>query len=299
MKEIVIISGKGGTGKTSLTASFALLAENAVLADCDVDAADLHLILTPAVKETHEFWSGHEAFIRQGLCIAQGACLDLCRFDAIKETKTPRGSYTYHIDPISCEGCGVCAHFCPKNAIELRERLCGEWMISETRAGMMVHAKLGIAAENSGRLVSTVRQEAKRLAKETKCETILIDGPPGIGCPVIASITGASEVVIITEPTLSGAHDLERVLKLAKHFSIPSFVCVNKWDICPEMTTQIEKQAVSSGSTVLGRICYDNAVTQAQKEAKAVVEIDAPSAEDIKKIWNKLLHHQTEKEKHS
>lgn len=299
MKEIVIISGKGGTGKTSLVASFAILAKNAILADCDVDAADLHLILTPTIKETHEFWSGYEAFIRQGICEGCGTCMDLCRFNAIKETKTPKGSYTYHVDPISCEGCGVCVRFCPKSAIEFNEQLCGKWMISETRAGMMVHAKLGIAAENSGKLVATVRQEALRLAKETKCEMILIDGPPGIGCPVIAAVTGASEVVIITEPTLSGAHDLKRVLDLTKHFSIPAFVCVNKWDICPDITEQIEKQATSSGATILGRICYDNTVTQAQKEVKAVVETNAPSANDIREIWNKLLHHhQIEKEKH-
>jgi len=181
----------------------------------------------------------------------------------------------------------------------LKERLCGEWMISDTRAGPMVHAKLGIAAENSGKLVSTVRQEAKKLATATGRDTILIDGPPGIGCPVIASVTGASAVVIVTEPTLSGAHDLKRVLELVNHFKIPTFVCVNKWDICPDMATQIESLSTAAGAVILGRIRYDQAVTEAQKIMKAVVEIDAPSAVDIREIWNNLNQHLTEKEKRS
>ncbi len=296
MKEIVVISGKGGTGKTSLTASFALLAKNAVLADCDVDAADLHLILTPEVKETHEFWSGHEAVIQQDICTGCGACLILCRFDAIKETPLSSGDFSYRVDPTSCEGCGACVRFCPRKAINFEDRLCGEWMVSDTRAGPMVHAKLGIAAENSGKLVSTVRQEAKRLATAIGRETILIDGPPGIGCPVIASVTGASAVVIVTEPTLSGAYDLKRVLQLLDHFKIPGFVCVNKWDICPDMATKIEDLSTAAGATILGRIRYDQAVTKAQKIMKAVVEIDAPSAIDIKEIWKNLMQHLTEKE---
>ncbi|MDD3181856.1 MAG: ATP-binding protein [Alphaproteobacteria bacterium] len=291
MKEIVIISGKGGTGKTSLLASFALLASGAVLADCDVDAPDLHLILTPDVKKRHDFWSGQEAIIRQEICTMCGACLNLCRFGAIHEKDG-----VYKIDPTSCEGCGVCARFCSKGAVEMKDRLCGAWMISTTRAGPMVHAKLGIAAENSGKLVSTVRQEARRLAEETKHNLVLIDGPPGIGCPVIASITGASAVIIITEPSLSGEHDLMRVLKLTQHFKLPSFVCVNKWDIDEDRTEQIEKQASTLGATPLGRIRYDNGVTKAQKQAKAVIETDAPSATDIKNIWNNLQHH-LEKEK--
>jgi MinD superfamily P-loop ATPase len=296
MREIVVISGKGGTGKTSLAASFAILAKNAVLADCDVDAADLHLILRPDIKEKHEFWSGHEAVIKRGLCTNCGACLILCRFDAIKETTVSTGEYSYHIDPTSCEGCGACVRFCPKKAVDFKDRLCGEWMISDTRAGPMVHAKLGMAAENSGKLVSTVRQEAKKLALATGRDAILIDGPPGIGCPVIASVAGATDVVIVTEPTLSGAHDLRRVLELVKHFGISAFVCVNKWDICPDRAAQIEEESTAAGATILGRIRYDPAVTEAQKSMKAVVEIDAPSAGDIKEIWNKLMQHQTEKE---
>ncbi|MDX9690740.1 MAG: (4Fe-4S)-binding protein [Proteobacteria bacterium] len=283
MKEIVIISGKGGTGKTSLTASFALLAQNAVLADCDVDAADLHLILTPTVQEHHDFWSGHEAEIDVTLCTTCGACLNLCRFEAIKESNG-----RFHIDPTACEGCGVCARFCPKGAVKLKERLCGAWMISDTRAGPMVHARLGIAAENSGRLVSTVRQEARELAKKTGRDLILIDGPPGIGCPVIASITGATAVIIVTEPSLSGEHDLMRALELTQHFKIPAFVCVNKWDIDSDRASQIEAQATTNGGIILGRIRYDKGVTEAQKQVKAVIEIDTPCSMDIRNLWDNL-----------
>jgi MinD superfamily P-loop ATPase len=296
MREIVVISGKGGTGKTSLVACFALLAQNAIVADCDVDAADLHLILNPEIREKHDFWSGHEAVINPELCTGCGACLNLCRFDAIKETRDAFGNAAFRVDPVSCEGCGVCARFCPKEAVEFKERLCGEWMISETRAGPMVHARLGIAAENSGRLVSTVREEARKLAAGTNRQTILIDGPPGIGCPVIASIGGASVVVIVTEPTLSGKHDLGRVLALAAHFGVQSFVCVNKWDICPGMTDDIEKMAVAAGAPVLGRVRYDPAVTQAQIYAKAVIETGAPSVADIKAVWQNLTKHLDEKE---
>jgi MinD superfamily P-loop ATPase len=286
MKEVVIISGKGGTGKTSITASFALLAKNAVLADCDVDAADLHLILTPDERERHDFWSGHEAVINPMLCRPKGVCASLCRFDAIS-----RPGRKYWIDPTACEGCGVCAHFCPEGAIEMKERLCGVWMISDTRAGPMVHAKLGVAAENSGKLVSTVRQEAKRLAEKTERDMLLIDGPPGIGCAVIAAISGASAVVMVTEPSMSGEHDLLRTLELARHFQVPAFVCVNKWDISADMAEQIEAKAVAEGATLLGRIRYDGGVSQAQRQAKAVIETGAACAHDIKDIWNNLQQH--------
>ncbi len=296
MKEIVVVSGKGGTGKTSLTASFALLAQNAVLADCDVDAADLHLLLAPQIKERHEFWSGHEAIIDQNKCTSCGACMILCRFNAIRETPVDSGEYSYHIDLTACEGCGACVRFCPKKAVESKDRLCGEWMISETRAGPMVHAQLGIAAENSGKLVSLVKQEAKKLAATTGSETLLVDGPPGIGCPVIASLAGASAVVIVTEPTLSGEHDLSRVLELVQHFKIPAYVCVNKWDICPDMAARIEHQAEASGAIILGRIRYDAAVNDAQKTLKTIIETGAPSAADVRKIWDNLVQHLTEKE---
>jgi MinD superfamily P-loop ATPase len=284
MKELVIISGKGGTGKTSVTASFAILAGNAVVADCDVDAADLHLILSPQVREHHEFRSGHEAIIRQADCMGCGACADYCRFDAIRRD----GDRLFTIDPVSCEGCGVCVRFCPNQAIDFPERLCGEWMVSRTRCGPMVHARLGVAAENSGKLVSTVRRAARRIAEEDGHSLVIVDGPPGIGCPVIASLTGATSVLIVTEPTVSGEHDLERVLALTKHFDIPAVICVNKWDLNPDMTQRIEDQASRKGARVAGRIRYDRAVTEAQIQQKAVVENLAPVADDIRRIWSHL-----------
>jgi MinD superfamily P-loop ATPase len=295
VQELTVISGKGGTGKTSITASFAVLAERAVVADCDVDAADLHLVLSPQVKERHEFRSGHEAVIRQQDCIRCGLCTTHCRFDAIKDLgratkdkgRTPDNE-TFFVDPVACEGCGVCVRFCPVQAIDFPERRCGEWMVSDTRSGPMVHARLGVAAENSGKLVSTVRREARRLAEQGQRPLVIIDGPPGIGCPVIASVTGATQVLVVTEPTVSGEHDLERVLSLAKHFSIPAAVCVNKWDINPAMTERIESKAAQHGARVAGRIRYDNGVTAAQLQGKAVVETESKSAEDIRAIWHEL-----------
>jgi len=288
MKELVVISGKGGTGKTSLTASFAALADRPVIADCDVDASDLHLILSPRIMERHDFRGGHEAVIRPADCSGCGVCLEFCRFGAVNVNKTPAGHVAFAIDPTSCEGCGVCVRFCPKSAIDFPERLCGEWMVSETRCGPMVHAQLGIAAENSGKLVSTVRRQARRIAEEENRETVLVDGPPGIGCPVIASLTGATVVLVVTEPTVSGEHDLERVLSLARHFDIPAAVCVNKWDLNPEMTERIEDKARRVGARVVGRIRYDRAFTLAQMRSMAVVEAKADCAEDIGQIWGQL-----------
>jgi len=283
MRELVIISGKGGTGKTSVTASFAVLSGGAVLADCDVDAADLHLLLAPRVVEHHEFFSGHEAVIRADACSGCGRCQALCRFGAIRSDAA-----VYRVDPVACEGCGVCVHFCPEKAIDFPERLCGEWMISQTRCGPMVHARLGVAAENSGKLVSTVRKEARRIAEAGGRQLLLVDGPPGIGCPVIASLTGASLVLAVTEPTVSGAHDLERVLALARHFQIPAAVCVNKWDLNPEMADSIEAAARQAGARPAGRIRYDPAVTRAQLAARAVVETDGAAAEDLRRLWHNL-----------
>ncbi len=221
MKELVIISGKGGTGKTSVTASLALLAGRPVLCDCDVDAADLHLVLAPDIREEHEFRSGHSAVINRDDCVDCGACADLCRFGAIRMEEKEDSDTLFVIDPVSCEGCGVCVYFCPQNAIDFPERLCGKWFVSQTRLGPMVHARLGAAAENSGKLVTTVRQEARRLAETGGHDWVIVDGPPGIGCPVIASVTGASQILVVTEPTVSGEHDLERVLGLARIFRFP------------------------------------------------------------------------------
>jgi MinD superfamily P-loop ATPase len=288
MRELVVISGKGGTGKTSVVASFAVLAGGSVLADCDVDAADLHLVLAPTLIRRQEFRSGKQAVIRQEDCLACGTCLAHCRFEAVRK-EGRNGTWTFRIDPVACEGCGVCVRFCPVNAIDFVETVSGEWFVSETRHGPMVHARLGIAAENSGKLVSTVRREAQRIAAEQGHELILVDGPPGIGCPVIASVTGASRVLIVTEPTLSGQHDLERVLDLTRHFRIPALICVNKYDLNPSMADRIEHCAVEHGARPVGRIHYDRTVTQAQIQGKAVVECsDSTAANEIRSIWRNV-----------
>lgn len=286
LREYVIISGKGGTGKTSISASLAVLAGDAVIADCDVDAADLHLILQPDVKRREIFKSGHEAVIQHEKCTGCGLCRDLCRFGAV--TYDPQAGL-YAIDPLACEGCSVCVHFCPAGAISFPERVSGEWFVSDTRCGPMVHARLGIAAENSGKLVAKVREQARIAARDSGRNLLLVDGPPGIGCPVIASITGATAVLVVTEPTLSGEHDLKRALALVRHFGLPVAVCVNKYDINPEMTEQIEHLAQQERAVLAGRVRYDDSVTRAQIEAIAVVEGDSGAGKDIEKLWEKLL----------
>jgi MinD superfamily P-loop ATPase len=295
MQELVVISGKGGTGKTSVLAAFAALARDSVLADCDVDAADLHLLLAPAVRRRTSFRSGHEAVIRPERCHACGKCEELCRFGAV--SRNGGGAATalgkepgapFHIDPTACEGCGVCVQHCPHQAIEFPERVCGEWFVSQTRLGPMVHARLGIAAENSGKLVTLVRQEARSLAERGGYRRILVDGPPGIGCPVIASITGAAAVLAVTEPTLSGEHDLERVLVLCRHFGISAAVCVNKWDLNGELSSRIETLARQRGAEPVGRIPYDGAVTLAQLRGSTVVEVGGPAAEAIREVWKRF-----------
>lgn len=288
MKELVILSGKGGTGKTSITASFARLAERPVLADCDVDAADLHLVLAPTLRERHAFISGHHAVIMEEVCCNCGVCLPECRFGAIMEPAPEAGHDTYWVDPTACEGCGVCLETCPMDVVDFPERRCGEWMISETVCGPMVHARLGIAAENSGKLVTTVRQQARRIAEAGDHPIVIVDGPPGIGCPAIASLTGASHALLVTEPSLSGAHDLERVLALTRHFGIPAALCVNKWDINPEITESIEAKARDAGVRVAGRIRYDPLVTRAQIREQAAVDTNCPSAEDMRRVWQEL-----------
>lgn len=292
MKEIVVISGKGGTGKTSIVASFAALAKNAILADCDVDAADLHLILKPDVKQTTDFSGGKIASILTDKCIGCGRCEDICQFDAAT-FNGPRNDVvekTYTIDPISCEGCGVCAHFCPVNAIEFKEAVNGQWFVSDTRFGPMVHARLGIAQENSGKLVNLIRKEARRLATEQNKDLIIVDGSPGIGCPVIASITGANLVLVVTEPTLSGRHDLDRVTELTKHFNIPTAICINKWDINSSIAEEIQNDARSRNLAITGTITYDQAVTKAQIAGQSVVEYSNGRLKDqIVSLWKSVL----------
>ncbi len=288
MKEVVVISGKGGTGKTSIAASFAALVQSVVIADCDVDASDLHLVLSPRIKQREEFKSGREAIIRPDDCISCGICREECRFHAVRVVRSIQGRQSYFIDPLSCEGCGVCVRLCPENAVDFPERVCGEWFVSDTRFGPMLHAQLAIGAENSGKLVSIVRKQARKIADELKSSWIIVDGPPGIACPVIASITGASLALIVIEPTLSGVHDMERVLALTAHFGIPTMICINKWELNPQITDQIENSAQSSGVFLAGRIRYDRAVTNAQIEGVTVVEYGGQAAEDIRRTWQNL-----------
>ncbi len=288
MRELVVISGKGGTGKTSIVASFAALAERCVLADADVDAADLHLILSPRIVLREQFSGGSRARIMPGHCTACGKCEEVCRFDAVTFDGPGNGktSKTFRIDPIACEGCGVCAYFCEENAIEFSPVVNGQLFVSETRCGPMVHAELGIAEENSGKLVSLVRSRAKAIATERRLDMILIDGSPGIGCPVISSITGADRVLVVTEPTLSGLHDLGRVADLTQHFGIETQVCINKWDMNGDITSEIEHQARQRGLQVVGRVRYDPAITQAQIAKQSVVEhVGGGAAADIRQLW--------------
>ena len=277
MKEIVVLSGKGGTGKTVIVASFAALARDKVMADCDVDAADLHLLLQPSIEKTEEFWSGKTAFIDKKFCTGCGVCEEICRFGAIRSFK---------VDPISCEGCGFCFHVCPEKTIRMKDNLAGSWFISDTRYGPLVHARLGIAQENSGKLVAVVRQNARRIAEEQGLSYIISDGPPGIGCPVISSLSGANMALLITEPTLSGMHDLDRVLGVCSHFGVPALVCINKYDLNEENAHQIEDFCRRQGVEVISRIPFDSVVTEALVQGLPVVEYcENGIARDIEMLW--------------
>lgn len=293
MKELVAISGKGGTGKTSITASFAALAHDVVLADCDVDAADLHIVLSPNVKQTSDFSGGRQAAIDPDKCIGCGRCAQMCRFEAI-HLNGPANEVikkTYVVDPVACEGCKVCVEFCPVKAIGFNEVVNGQWFLSDTRFGPMVHAKLGIAEENSGKLVTLIRRKAKEIAEERKLDLVIVDGSPGIGCPVIASITGADLVLIVTEPTLSGRHDLGRVADLAANFGIKTLLCINKADINPQMTAQITEEARKRGITVVGEIPYDDAFTKAQIMKATVPEYTGGEiTERLKALWRQVTY---------
>jgi len=280
MKEVVILSGKGGTGKTSIVGSLAALAKSKVLADCDVDAADLHLLLSPSLKQETEFWSGQVAHIDEEKCTQCGLCQELCRFGAIKD---------FSVDPVSCEGCGFCSHICPVEAIIMEENMSGHWFMSETRYGPLVHARLGIAQENSGKLVAVVRQQAKQIAEEQNLDCIISDGPPGIGCPVISSLSGANLALLVTEPTLSGIHDLDRVLGVCRHFGVSALVCINKYDLNEENTRQIETYCSSQGIELTSKIPFDNVFTEALVHGVPVVEYsNGRISREIENLWHNI-----------
>jgi len=281
MKQIVIISGKGGTGKTVLTGSFAALAKRKVMVDCDVDAADLHLLLYPSIKERHGFRGGKTAKLDKKICTQCSKCIASCRFDAIKDDFT--------IDPISCEGCALCSRICPVGAITMEENIAGEWFVSDTKYGHLVHAKLGIAEENSGKLVAKVRQVAKEIAEKENLDYVIIDGPPGIGCPVIASLSGVDCALIVTEPTLSGLHDAKRVMEVAEHFKVPVKLVVNKYDLNNDMTGNIESFCNSKDISVIGKLGFDRAIVESMVAGKTIVEhCPGMIKEEIVKIWNDL-----------
>lgn len=281
MRELILLSGKGGTGKTTVAASFAHLAERKVMVDADVDAANLELVLSPQVKEKHEFRGGKVAIIEPALCTACERCAEVCRFQAVQQRE---GKYL--IDPIACEGCAVCYYECPSEAIHLEEPVSGHWFISDTSYGPLVHAQLRPAQENSGKLVTIVKQEARQLALAQGCDLIIVDGPPGIGCPVIATTAGADLALLVTEPTVAGVHDLERILSTVAHFGVPPLVCINKYDINPQVSQAIAEDCAARDLPLIGSIPFDQAVTEAMVQGRSVVSYSrSPASQAIERLW--------------
>ncbi|MBN1287607.1 MAG: ATP-binding protein [Anaerolineae bacterium] len=288
MKQLVVLSGKGGTGKTSVAAAFAHLAVqlNVVLADADVDAANLELVLAPEVQETHEFMGGQVAVIDAARCLMCGTCFEVCRFDAVFE-----GEASYHVDPIACDGCAACVTQCPEEAIHMEPQRAGRWMRSQSRYGPLVHAALLPAQENSGKLVTMVKQQARLLALDRGADLVLVDGPPGIGCPVISAASGADLVVAVAEPTVSGIHDLERLQKTTDHFNLPVLVCINKADVYPEGAAAIEAYCRERGLALAGRIPFDAAVVEAMTQGEPVTAYRpaSPAAAALRAVWEQVL----------
>lgn len=284
LREIVVISGKGGTGKTSLTAAFAALARDAVFCDLDVDVPDLHIILRPAPRQSRVFMGGRKAVIRAADCVACGVCGEACRFGAIR-----REGEAFRVDGVLCEGCGVCVALCPRQALDFPEARCGEWHISDTRFGPMVHAALTPGQENSGRLVSLLKREARELAKREGLSTILCDGSPGIGCPVVSSLAGATLAVAVAEPSQSGLHDFERVAGVCRHFRLPLGLVINRWDAYPEGADALERAARGAGHAVFGRVPLDADMLRATGRGLAATELDTGLARGIREIWEKIV----------
>jgi MinD superfamily P-loop ATPase len=281
MKELVIVSGKGGTGKTSVSAALAFLAPQKVIVDCDVDAANFHLVSRAVIRQSHEFTAGFEPHIDGKSCTHCGKCTDLCRFGAITA-----GIITA---PLNCEGCGVCAFNCPEHAVSMQEKQAGHWFVSDTSLGKLVHAELALAGENSGKLVSKVRQEGKLIAAADNLPLIITDGPPGIGCPAIAALSGASLALAVVEPSLSGIHDLERLVALVAHFHIPLAVCINKSTLNPENTTHLMDWCRGRGISVIGQLPYSDTFRVAAQSGKSVPEMkDAAINQQLTIMWQTI-----------
>lgn len=287
MREIVVISGKGGAGKTSISASFAYLqGSNAIISDCDVDAANMHILLGADFETSEDFYSGEIAVIDEESCNNCGKCFDVCRFDSIHLIDGQ-----YRVDPIACEGCWYCSRVCPTNSISMVTQKAGLLFKSNIKTGTkMVHAKLGFAAENSGKLVAKVKQEAKILALKENKDYVITDGSPGIGCPVISSLSGANLVVLVTEATISGLHDLKRVYKLVKTFNLKAVCIINKYDLNSQTTQEIEKFLKDEGVEIVAKLPYDENFTKAMAVAKPIVEFDPNSdiSKKIEKSWDKI-----------
>jgi MinD superfamily P-loop ATPase len=286
---MTVISGKGGTGKTTVTAALAsLLPEELVLADCDVDAADMHLLLQPQIREVEDFVGSVAASVDPDRCVACGLCGERCHFGALAPVEGPDGGPSHWaVDELACEGCGLCALVCPEEAVALEEQVTGQSFVSETRFGPMAHARLGVGAENSGKLVTHVRRLARELAPGR--DRILGDGSPGTSCPVIASISGVDAALIVTEPTVSGVHDLGRVLELTAHFGVPSLICINKCDLNKEQCRRIEQMAERAGAPVVGRVPFDDQVNRAVRQGRVITECgDGEAAGAIREMADRL-----------
>jgi len=289
MKQLVILSGKGGTGKTTVTAALAHLATQdcrVVLADADVDAANLGLVLAPVTEETHDFTGGRIAGIDPAVCIACGRCAEVCRFDAVRVCTHPGDAYA--VDPLACEGCATCVYECPAHAITMTPQRAGQWFVAATRYGPLYHAHLFAGQENSGKLVTLVKQMARLRALDDAADLLLVDGPPGIGCPVIAALSGADMALIVTEPTVSGAHDLERALGLAAHFNIPAMVLLNKADLSPAQAEAIVAYCATQSIPLVGRLPYDPAVTEAMARGEPVTAGNGPVSAALHEVWMRL-----------
>jgi MinD superfamily P-loop ATPase len=297
VKQLVILSGKGGTGKTTVAAALAHLASqeaSIMLVDADVDAANLELVLAPELQEEHPFFSSKVAVIDPELCDSCGRCEELCRFDAVVVANGSDHTKTYSIDPVACEGCAVCYYQCPAEAIRLDEPQDGLWFRSDSPFGPLVHAHLFAGQENSGKLVAAVRQQAAELASEGGQAYVIIDGPPGIGCAVIAAVTGADLALVVTEPTVSGIHDLDRALGVTDHFGIPALLCINKYDINPQKSEEIANYAAQRGVKVVGRVPFDTVVTKAMVHGKPVTDFDDGAvSRELRHAW-KLVRQEME-----